>query len=203
MTHRSFAIQQRVLVLMLALLMAPFTVSAQGNSDAAHACQGDGYMWLAGTDGETFRNVGQCVSYAARGGTFAAGAIVVPAGYSVTFSDQVLAGCNALTFGYTLSSGVSEVLGTKATTGCHGADTYRFDGTTLGPFTESAVLVIFLNDDDCRASYRSDSFHGRVEGSTPQFFVDIADAGPNCTLGGSVWNGPGEGNLSLTVTIHP
>jgi hypothetical protein len=43
-----------------------------GNSDAAHACQHGGYADLIGTDGvtdTTFRNTGECVSYAAHGGT--------------------------------------------------------------------------------------------------------------------------------------
>jgi hypothetical protein len=40
-----------------------------GNTDAAHACQHWGYLNLQGSDGTTFKNEGQCVSYAARGGT--------------------------------------------------------------------------------------------------------------------------------------
>ncbi len=39
-----------------------------GNSQNAHLCQ-DGWMELATSDGEGFTNVGDCVSYAARGGT--------------------------------------------------------------------------------------------------------------------------------------
>jgi hypothetical protein len=42
-----------------------------GNSDAAHACQQGGYLTLQGSDGTTFKNEGDCVSYAARGGTIA------------------------------------------------------------------------------------------------------------------------------------
>jgi hypothetical protein len=41
-----------------------------GNSDAAHLCRVE-WRTLKTTDGEGFRNVGQCVSYAARGGEFA------------------------------------------------------------------------------------------------------------------------------------
>jgi hypothetical protein len=40
-----------------------------GNADAAHACQQSGYLTLHGSDGTTFKNEGQCVSYVARGGT--------------------------------------------------------------------------------------------------------------------------------------
>lgn len=43
---------------------------AQGNSDAAHACQQDGYLELARAESpdEPFENTGDCVSYAAQGG---------------------------------------------------------------------------------------------------------------------------------------
>lgn len=47
---------------------------AAGNSDAAHACQGDGYLSLKESDGVTgFKNPGECVSYAAHGGQFSQG----------------------------------------------------------------------------------------------------------------------------------
>ena len=53
--------------------------SPPGNSGAAHRCQQGGYHSLVGADGTTFRNVGACVSFAARGGRFATG-LVIPAG---------------------------------------------------------------------------------------------------------------------------
>jgi hypothetical protein len=43
--------------------------SGPGNSDAAKACQQGGYANLVGADGTQFANTGECVSYAARGGT--------------------------------------------------------------------------------------------------------------------------------------
>ena len=43
--------------------------SGPGNSDAAKACQQGGYANLVGADGTQFANAGECVSYAARGGT--------------------------------------------------------------------------------------------------------------------------------------
>src|SRR5918996_663516 len=46
-----------------------------GNSAAAHACQKGGYIALVGSGGETFRNTGECVSFAARGGAVAPGDI--------------------------------------------------------------------------------------------------------------------------------
>ena len=42
-----------------------------GNSGAAKSCQKGGYKNLFRADGTGFRNTGQCVSYAAHGGTFA------------------------------------------------------------------------------------------------------------------------------------
>lgn len=50
-----------------AMLFLP-AVAAGGNVDAARACQQGGYLSLQGTDGTTFKNVGECVSHVARGG---------------------------------------------------------------------------------------------------------------------------------------
>lgn len=47
-------------------------IAGGGNSDAAKLCQHDGWQQLIRTDGSTFRNTGDCVSYAARGGTMVA-----------------------------------------------------------------------------------------------------------------------------------
>jgi hypothetical protein len=41
---------------------------AQGNSEAAHACQDGGYLNYTDADGNPFRNAGQCTRYAAQGG---------------------------------------------------------------------------------------------------------------------------------------
>ena len=60
-----------VVVLMLVSLMTavPPGVSAQGNSDAAHLCQKGGWEELQRSDGTTFANQDECVSYAASGNT--------------------------------------------------------------------------------------------------------------------------------------
>ena len=63
-----------VLVLLLGLtLVGPLAASAQngGNSGAAEACQQGGFASLAPTEDRRtpFVNTGDCVSYAARGGT--------------------------------------------------------------------------------------------------------------------------------------
>jgi nitrite reductase (NO-forming) len=58
-----------VLVLLLCPQVTP-TEAAKGNSDAAHACRQGGYGELVRyEDGTGFANTGECVSYAARGGT--------------------------------------------------------------------------------------------------------------------------------------
>jgi hypothetical protein len=69
----------KVVVVLIALLSAlvviPGAAIADGNADAAHACQHDGYVALVGGTSEapdasvTFNNAGECASYAAHGGT--------------------------------------------------------------------------------------------------------------------------------------
>lgn len=57
-----------IVPVMLGIALAP--ASAQGNSDAARACQHGGYADLVRVeDGTGFGNTGECVSYAANGGT--------------------------------------------------------------------------------------------------------------------------------------
>ena len=46
----------------------PAPAFADGNSDAAKACQKGGHALVQGTDGRTFANTGECVSFVARGG---------------------------------------------------------------------------------------------------------------------------------------
>jgi hypothetical protein len=212
MIRRLFRLQRCLVVLILSLALVPFAASAQGNSQAAHACQGDGYLSLVGVGGETFANVGQCVRFAAQGGQFAdgtdvlEGTIVIPKDFSFTLSNQVLAACNALSYGYSLNGGAIQMLGSKAATGCVGGDTFYFDPVTIGPMAEDSVLVLHLTDQTCGASYDSDGDHARVVVSAPVYDVDIADGGPGCTIVNSPWPHGVlgyEGNLSLTVTVHP
>ena len=56
----------------LALTVGIATATAEdgpGNSDAAKACQKGGWQELVREDGTAFKNAGDCVSYAAQGGT--------------------------------------------------------------------------------------------------------------------------------------
>jgi hypothetical protein len=57
------------LLLMLALAATATAQSPPGNSGAARACQQGGYEAYSRADGTRFRNTGECVSYAARGGS--------------------------------------------------------------------------------------------------------------------------------------
>jgi hypothetical protein len=55
------------------VLVAPTVASAGGgNSDGAKACQQGGWQTLHRSDGSSFKNAGDCTSYAAQGGAFAA-----------------------------------------------------------------------------------------------------------------------------------
>src|SRR5438477_1193477 len=61
-----------ILVAMFVVTVVATTTSALaggGNSGAAAACQQDGWQSLYRSDGTGFTNTGDCVSYAARGGT--------------------------------------------------------------------------------------------------------------------------------------
>lgn len=73
-------------LLMCLVVGAPSGVSAQGNGDAAHACQKGGYLRLAGNDGTQFASTGECVSYGAHGG------VVVPKMLQLVFATTDTAG---------------------------------------------------------------------------------------------------------------
>lgn len=55
-------------VAMLAVVPLGVSAAADGTASAAHQRQHGGYDHRYGTDGTTFKNVGECVSYAAHGG---------------------------------------------------------------------------------------------------------------------------------------
>jgi hypothetical protein len=62
-----------LLCAMLALSVGVATATAGGGaSDAAKACQNGGWQHLYRSDGSSFNNQGDCVSYAAQGGTLTA-----------------------------------------------------------------------------------------------------------------------------------
>ena len=58
-----------VIVSLLVSFVAVPSAALGSNADAARACQVGGYSSLQGTNGTTFKNAGECVSFVARGGT--------------------------------------------------------------------------------------------------------------------------------------
>ena len=53
----------------LATSSAQVQAQGKGNSAAAQACKNGGWRTLTNADGQPFQNQGDCVNYAARGGT--------------------------------------------------------------------------------------------------------------------------------------
>lgn len=56
-------------LLVAAMFLLPTMMTAQGNSGSNDVCQMGGYLDLTDANGNPFKNVGECVSYAAQGGT--------------------------------------------------------------------------------------------------------------------------------------
>ena len=160
------------------------------NSDAAHSCQKGGYLTLVREDGSTFRNAGECASYAAGGG------VLRPAPVTALLSDIVLSADNALAVGYELD-GVMHEIGSKVL-GRFGL--IELDDVTIGPFATGTSLRVYLTDVTCGATYFSDGNHARTVGDNP-YEIDIADAGPGCAIEELAWAGDSEGNLSLTLHV--
>ena len=189
-----------IALLATATATAAFAKSGGGKSAAAHACQKGGYLGLVGTNGETFRNVGACVSFAAHGGKFATG-IIVPKGHTATFDDPTWSACNALAWGYT-TGGSNVQLGTKAY-GCTGTPVVDPD-VTVGPFPTAVVLRVYLQDDTCSSTvYYSDGDHAHVTPTGVHTYqVDIADAGGFCERQTIPADFTGPGNFSVGVVIN-
>lgn len=187
-----------------------------GNSWAAHMCNHGGYKALARSNHTSFRNTGACVSYAAHGGTFGtsgaapavSGVFTIPAGEVATISNARwnLGPCDALAYGYQLSTGTTVTLANKAGGTCANAN---LADVTIGPFTQSVTMRIFLNDTgdpaagaSCDYTFFSDGPHALVTGSDP-WQIDIRDSA-FCTKSPTTAfppTAPGEGNLDLTLTI--
>jgi len=100
-------------------------VAGGGNSDAAKLCQRE-WQTLRTSDGESFKNQGKCVSYAAKGGEFAP---ADPAAARLAF-------CNSL--GGTLGS---EQRGGVTVWICDGLPTTPPPTTNYGPFCTGTVTT--------------------------------------------------------------
>jgi hypothetical protein len=202
----------------LALVAAPLAGakkpspgSSPGNSGAAHKCQKGGYRSLVGADGTTFKNVGQCVRFRARGGQFATG-IVIPAGKTATlsnaqFGDALLptaplapntaTNCpgDPLAYGYQVNLGAN----VQVATGGMGCQVRP--GAVIGPFPTAVLLRIWLTDFHAPVfTFYSDGNHATVVGSNPRL-VSIRDSFFGTITTGPLVPAPGDGNLNVVVTI--
>ncbi len=169
------------------------SLDAGGNSDAAHACQQGGYLDLFRTDGTAFKNTGECVSYAAHGGTFVTR-------QTATLTNVMFFACNLLTVGYELD-GVEHTLQTVQAL-CNDPAGAPGDDQTIH-YLSNQTLRLFLYDNTCDYTFFEDGNHALVTGSNP-YTVAITDAGGDCEAPPSVSRPPDPlGNLNLTETITP
>lgn len=194
-----------IFIALLAMSLPQVALSApsNGNSNAAHACQQNGYLSLVGAQGQTFKNVGACVSFAAHGGTFATG-IIIPAGHTATFTDPTLSACNDITYGYQLNFGSNVPLANKG----YDCDSILQSDTTIGPYATATLLRVFLTDNTCSGvELYSDGNHALVTQISPSNSqVDIMDEGGTCEAPSSTDrfpDFPGAGNLDVHVVISP
>lgn len=189
MGSRGFTLRALALAGLLALAVvtavAPAVAADGGNSSAAHACQKEGYKSLFRADGTAFKNTGECVSYAARGGSFATRK-------TATLDNVQFSACNRLTLGYALD-GVEHDLETKP----YGCTTVAGSDQTI-TYLSTQTLKLYLRDETCGVTFYEDGPHGTVVGTNP-YQVSISDAGFFCESGAEDPR-PGA-NLTVTVTI--
>jgi hypothetical protein len=160
-----------------------------GNSSAAHLCQNAGYLKVFRSDGTPFANTGDCVSYAAHGGTLS---------QPLTFSNISMGACNSLTFGYTVNGVSTDVYNYPG--GCTAFVSYP-DVTVFVP--AGSTTEVFLRDNTCHATFTQNSAHAVVTGTNPTQ-IAIADAGGFCESTSPSDPRPptgGIGNLNVTETV--
>ena len=131
--------------------------------------------------------------------------ITIPAGHTLTIGSVHLGCFDALTFGYQLDMGANVTVGT-------GRCSTPAD-TTIGPFAQDTQIRIWVTDRSASYcdnypsdyTYYSDGLHALVTGINP-YQIDIMDSGVGCSVPADQLRlppGPGQGNLSLTLTISP
>lgn len=106
------------------------------------------------------------------------GGFDVPAGSIASFTHVAYSACNSLSWGYQLSGGSNQGVGTFGG-GCH---TGTGSDATIGPFATDVALRVFLTDNHCHFTYYSDGTpvdHVIVQGSDP-FTLRFADSGGFC-----------------------
>jgi hypothetical protein len=162
-----------------------------------------GYLDLVGSQGETFSNVGRCMSFAAHDGTFAYG-LIIPAGQTATIGASWTMGpCDALSYGYQVNFGANIALGSKPDTCANPS----LSGGVVGPFPTAVLLRIWLNDTgnpagSCNDPFYSDGTHALVTPPNPygvsMSYSFFCTPGPNDLRPPA---GPGLGNIDVTVNI--
>jgi hypothetical protein len=106
------------------------------------------------------------------------GGFNIPAGQTASFTNVHYSACNSLSWGYQLSGGSNQGVGSFGG-GCHsgtGSD------ATIGPFATDMTLRVFMTDNHCHFTYYSDGTpvdHVIVDGSNP-FTLRFADSGGFC-----------------------
>ena len=157
------------------MVAAGTAIAGGGNSGAVKTCQQGGYLNMQRSDGSSFKNVGDCVSYFAQGGTAGAACTVVP-GVSgcLTFTNVVVPAGD--TSGETITLNGSFSFNTTACdTFCAsppngyatGGGTYTIDDSS-GNLVESGTLV---------ADNTTDTFEGLYLTS----FIDADGAPASCS----------------------
>lgn len=115
----------------VAAIVVPLAVAAGGNSDGAKACQA-GWQNLVRQDGTTFKNSGDCVSYAAKGGVLGTKPAPGPVAVSAPTFGLDTKTCS-VTVPYTL--GIDTVL-------------YGVNGYTETPITHDVTVTGSLDGSD-------------------------------------------------------
>jgi hypothetical protein len=209
---RAALLAAALVALVIASVPAAAVTSEQRNSYFAHACHKDGYKYLFGIEGQTFKNPGECTNYAANGGNFAG--FVLPPGRTATFSDAYFNACNELAWGYTVDStslqtGTGPQLGYKP----YGCDSHLDSpipagSEVAGPFSHTVLLRIWLTDITCGGAtfyFAGGVPHVAIQGTNgvSPWFVHLTDAGGFCEGATSARPPvpPTEGNLNVKVTL--
>lgn len=127
-----------------------------------------------------------------------AGGFVLGVGATATFTNNSFGACNNLSWGYQLDSGPNVTQATKP----GGCFAQTAPDVTVGPFTTSHVIRVFMSDLTCGQTYFSDGLpvdHVIVSGSNP-FVLRFADSGGFCERLGTANTFSGF-NFTTTLTI--
>jgi hypothetical protein len=167
---------------------------------------------ISGTTVTTFANQAQCVAYRLSDGQFATAAdgFIVPRGSTVSLTNISFNACNTLTVSYELNLDGRE----QVTAGEPACGVLAEPDAHLGPFPTAVILRIALTDDTCApelpgadGTFDSNGSHALVTAVDDHTWtVDIMDAGGKCDMPPATARpplGPGQGNVTMTLTVNP